>query len=99
MAIDFRNPLAGGALLTRLRTMLGGTGQQPETADTVTSGRRYTDRVTLSSTALRIADGLAGAQAGAERIAAIKQAIETGDFRIDSARIADKVSLQYGGRR
>ena len=98
MAIDFRNPLANhGALLERLRSMMGRTGSQDASSG---PKERQTDTVSLSDDAQRIADNLRGtapvSRNDAERIATLKQAIESGTFRIDSDRIADKVSLQYG---
>lgn len=105
MPIDFRNPLTTqGALLERLRTMIGRAGSPA--GDSVPTDKKadslHTDRVSLSSDAQRIADELRGSKTAAdfdaERVAALKQAIETGTFRIDTARIADKVSLQYGDR-
>ena len=105
MSIDFRNPLSiQGALLTRLRAMIG-KEKAPENHAASTAGMRndrQADRVSLSNDAQRIAGELLGNAAGvthdAERVAALKAAIESGNFRIDPARIADKVSLQYGGR-
>ena len=105
MSIDFRNPLANqGSLLTRLRTMIS-RADSPAGTSTSPNGMtdtRHTDRISLSSDAQRVADVLSGngssAQYDAERVAILKQAIETGTFRIDTDRIANKVSLQYGGR-
>ena len=105
MPIDFRNPLATqGALLERLRSMIGRAGSPAD--DSAPADKKadssHSDRVSLSSDARRIAEGLRGsgtaAHFDAERVATLKQAIETGTFRIDTARIADKVSLQYGDR-
>jgi flagellar biosynthesis anti-sigma factor FlgM len=104
MSIDFRNPLANqGTLLARLRAMIGQPAAPEETAasaGSMTTGRQ-SDRVSLSNDAQRIADQMRGneypAHYDADRVAALKQAIESGTFRIDTARIADKVSLQYGG--
>jgi negative regulator of flagellin synthesis FlgM len=104
MSIDFRNPLAGqSTLLARLFTMIGRTGAAAGPAASVAeSDRRNADSVSLSGDARRIAEELrrsaAAAPIDAHRIANLKQAIETGNFRIDTARIADKVSLQYGDR-
>jgi flagellar biosynthesis anti-sigma factor FlgM len=105
MSIDFRNPLANqSALLARLRTMISRAGS-PSDSTALTEGsadRKHTDRVSLSSEAQRIArepqHGESVAHNDAARIAALKQAIETGTFRIDSDRIADKVNLHYGSR-
>ncbi|HUT39977.1 MAG TPA: flagellar biosynthesis anti-sigma factor FlgM [Gammaproteobacteria bacterium] len=105
MPIDFRNPLTTqGALLERLRTLIGRAGSPADNSAPVNgkANARHTDRVSLSSDAQRIADELRGSEAtahyDAERVATLKQAIETGTFRIDTARIAHKVSLQYGDR-
>ena len=105
MPIDFRNPLATqGALLERLRSMIGRAGSPAD--DSAPADKKddslHSDRVSLSSDARRIAEGLRGSETAAdfdtERVATLKLAIETGTFRIDTARIADKVSLQYGDR-
>jgi flagellar biosynthesis anti-sigma factor FlgM len=90
-------------LLARLRAMIGRTDTPADTAATPGSTEgRHADRVSLSHDAQRIADELRSnetlAQFDGKRVAALKQAIESGNFRIDTARIADKVSLQYGGR-
>jgi flagellar biosynthesis anti-sigma factor FlgM len=105
MSIDFRNPLAGqSTLVTKLFTMIGRTGTtaDPAPSATAVADRRNVDSVSLSGDARRIADELRSSAAAApndtQRIATLKQAIETGKFRIDTVRIADKVSLQYRGR-
>jgi flagellar biosynthesis anti-sigma factor FlgM len=105
MAIDFRNPLANhGSLLTRLRNMIERNGPEKEPGRTTggATGAGLGDRISLSDDARRLAGDITGNTTGqpqaAERIASLKQAIETGTFRIDSSRIADKVRLQYGGR-
>jgi flagellar biosynthesis anti-sigma factor FlgM len=105
MSIDFRNPLANQvALLARLRAMIGRSGSPADNAASAggATDRRHADRVSLSNDAQRIANDMRDNESftdyDAERVAALKQAIESGNFRIDSARIADKVSLQYGGR-
>lgn len=104
MSIDFRNPLNQGALLARLRAMFTGAAAQAggaAHAEGAVDGR-HADRISLSRDARRIADELRndrpGADFDADRVAALKQAIESGAFRIDSLRIADKVSLEYGNR-
>ena len=105
MPIDFRNPLATqGALLERLRTMISRAGATTKATVAAEENTRtpHADRVSLSSDARRITDELRGSISAehfdVERIAALKQAVETGTFRIDTARIADKVSLHYGDR-
>lgn len=105
MSIDFRNPLTNqGALLARLRGLVSRAGSRFDTdtsAERVTDGR-HTDRVSLSSDSQRLANGMLNQasvnQYDAERVSTLKQAIESGSFRIDTARIAEKVSLQYGDR-
>jgi len=105
MSIDFGNPLVNqGALLARLRAMFAraespadpGTG-----AEGVTNDRR-TDRFGLSSDAKRLVDELRqdrpGSNYDAERVAALRQSIESGTFRIDSHRIADRISLDHISR-
>jgi len=104
MSIDFRNPLANqGHLLARLRAMIGRSGAPADSAaaNGNTDGR-HTDRVSLSRDAQRIADEMRGNESLAaydgDRVATVKQAIESGNFHIDTARIANKVSLHYGSR-
>ncbi len=83
--------------------MIGRTDTSANTAAAPGSAEgRHADRVSLSHDAQRIADEQRSNEAlvhfDGNRVAALKQAIESGNFRIDSTRIADKVSLQYGGR-
>lgn len=106
MPIEFRNPLASqGLLLDKLRAMIGRTETGGDAAARPADHGKTApqgDRVSLSSDARRIVEQALVrtpvSQVDAERIAALKQAIETGSFRIDSDSIAYKVSLQYGSR-
>ncbi|MEZ5542602.1 MAG: flagellar biosynthesis anti-sigma factor FlgM [Pseudomonadota bacterium] len=105
MPIEFRNPLATqGSLLARLRTMIGRSesGSDVTAAAAGTESASSNDRVSLSSDALDLASGqplpLSATYPDASRVAELKQAIENGNFRIDSDRIASKVSLLYGRR-
>lgn len=103
MSIDFRNPLSGhSALLTRLRSMLGGDEKQGgyATATRHTDPVTRTDRISLSDSAQRLSGALPADPATTRhdtgRVAAIRNAIESGTFNIDTSRIADKVRRHYG---
>lgn len=105
MSIDFRNPFnSQGTLLTRLRSMLGVSESQTTagTAPQDTYPVSQADRISLSANAQRLAETLhsdpAPIRNDTDRIAEIRQAIESGTFNIDTSRIADKVRLHYGGR-
>ena len=73
-------------------------GKQGETAETSTAATQSADQLTLTSSARslqKIEDAIAQAPVvNSSKVAAVKQAISSGTYQVNSASVADKL-LQF----